>query len=625
MRGSWLGALLLAGLTLGQAAPTVKALPPPTPVAPSSPGRAGDTPLFPLSALVPGQQGYALTAGAGNRLERFSLEVIALQYDVGTRFPLVLVQTSGELIERAGGIAAGMSGSPVYLSYGGEDALLGAIGFTFPDSGGGLALVTPVGAMRQTEPHLGDWPAAFGPRFDPRAAVPVRTPLLLDGLSGRAAAALAPLFEAQGVPTTLRVPTQLQVQHATPARPPPYAAADRAFEPVPGAPVSVQLVRGDITVAAVGTLTLLEGERFWAFGHPLLGQGEVSFALAPAYVSAVVPSRTLPFKLADSGQRVLGTVTQDRPAALSGTLGSTPDFIPVTLTLQRGETRTTTRFEVAGAEALSAPLLASASLQALDDLLNETNGGTAELAWELPLRGGRTVRLLAQTTDPSDIAFVAASLAAEPLARLATNPFRAPEVERVALNITLERTERVAEIADVVLEGDTVPQGGSVGLNVRLQPYRQDPDVRTVRVRLPEDLEGEVELTVRGGLTPPGTEDEALDAPLSFEELLAGLEGSVQARELVVETSVDGASQILTRQLLPYLVAGSETHYVTVEAPEEAPEDAPEDALEGAPPTPEADPPSVPEAAPDTPPDEPPGDEPPLEDPPLTPSPEERP
>src|SRR6266480_1160803 len=41
----------------------------------------------------------------------------------------------------------------------------------------------------------------------------------------------------------------------------------------PGASVSVQLVRGDYSVAASGTVTFRDGEHIYAFGHPFLGLG----------------------------------------------------------------------------------------------------------------------------------------------------------------------------------------------------------------------------------------------------------------------------------------------------------------------------------------------------------------
>ncbi len=262
------------------------------------------TPLFPLNALQPGQRGYGLSAGAGNRIERFTVEVLALQYDVGTGFPLVLVRASGPLIDAAGGIASGMSGSPVYLPRNGQDALLGAVGYTFPNSTGGLGLVTPIETMRGSK---GTAAASFGPHL--RGYVPVRTPLLLSGLSEGASRLLRPLFSDA---VSLR---PLQSSGTSSRR-----QDDAAYRLEPGSAISVQLVRGDVTIAAVGTLTLLEDDAFWAFGHPMLGSGDVSFALAPAYVTALVPSRTVPFKLADSGSRLLGSVTQDRPSAISGRL-----------------------------------------------------------------------------------------------------------------------------------------------------------------------------------------------------------------------------------------------------------------------------------------------------------------
>lgn len=564
------------------------------------------TPVFPLEALSPGQRGYALTAGAGNEIQRFTVEVLALQYDIGTGFPLVLVRSSGPLIEAAGGIASGMSGSPVYLEHRGRDALLGAIGFTFPETSGGLGLVTPIATMRRADPHetgprtadlrKTEPVAAFGPAFRLQDALPVSTPLLLSGLSTRASAFLEPLFSERVTPVPLQTTGS-------------YTREDESYRLEPGSAVSAQLVRGDITVAAVGTVTLLERGAFWAFGHPLVGRGAVSFGLAPAYVTAIVPSSTVPFKLADSGRRSLGSVTQDRPYAISGILGGKADFIPVTLSFSGDAGALSKRFEITDDERFYAPLLASATLQAFDELLLETGAGTAELAWEIMLEGGRTVRVLEQATSPDDLAFAAAELAAEPLALFAGNPFQEAEIRRVSISAKYEQAERVAELVEVVPDRQTLRAGGTVGLNLRLQPYRAEPQVESVRVRLPPKLRGPVTLTVRGGLTPPEGEG---DAPplLSFAELLSALEENIQSSELVVEAAVDGDVRVLERLSLPYLVAGNEFVDVTVHsktgrgktgrgarqepapefhpgepAPEDDPETTPEDdPLEEAPP-----------------------------------------
>lgn len=578
---------------------------------------AAQTPDFPLSALEPGGRGYALTATSPDAISRFDVEVLALQYDAGTGFPLVLVRASGAVIDAGGGIASGMSGSPVYLPHEGENALLGAVSFTFPESTGGLGLVTPIETMRRADPRArasassAVQPAAFGPEIDLTQAVPVRTPLLISGLSGRASTFLAPLLDDRLEPLTLGTTGAAGAQTGS------YAAQDRAFALEPGSAVSAQLVRGDVTVAAVGTLTLLEDGAFWAFGHPLLGGGAASFALAPAYVTAVVPSRNVPFKLADSGRRVLGSVTQDRPYAISGVLGRAPRFIPVTLSFNGEAGRLRKRFDVTADERLYAPLLSAATLQAFDELLAARGGGTAELSWKITLRGGRTVRVLEQAASPDDLAFAAAELAAEPLGLLATNPFRAAEVARVEVAVRVRREQRVAELVEALPERRTLKAGGTAFVNVRLQPYRDEPTVERVRIPLPPPLRGPVTLSVRGGATAPEGEEGGDGEPLrSFAELLAALETDVQASELVVEATVDGEPRLLTRLPLPYLVSGSETVDLTVQGKRPPRQDTP------APETPDPD--AEPDAEPDTEtepelePDEP--RDPPLEEPPLEPN-----
>ena len=523
------------------------------------PGAHAQT-TYPLDNLEPGQTGYAVTAGAGNVLERFPIEILALQYDVGTGFPLVLVRASGDFIERSGGIAAGMSGSPVYLPLNGEDALLGAIGFTFPNSEVGLGLVTPIETMRRAKPGAqaeasSDFPKPFGTSLDLADAVPVRTPLLMAGLSERATRPLQDLFV--GGQTSL-LPVQSGGSWTE------QGEQDAAYSLEPGSAVSVQLVRGDITIGAVGTVTLIEDGKLWAFGHPLSGQGGVSLALAPAYVSYIVPSKDVPFKLADNGKRILGAITQDRPYAISGLVGEQPDFIPVTLTLNGDAGSVTKRFEITSDERFYAPLLAAASVQAFDEVLEQVSQGTADLAWEIRLAGGETVRLLEQISDPADIAAASAGLAAQPLEILAQNAFEEPNIERVNLTISYEMKERYADIVEVVREGeDDVVPGEVVTAYVRLQPYRAEPEVKTLRIPLPDELSGPLDLTLRGGLEPSEATGDG-EPLLSFDELLEVLRQNDPSSDLIVEAYIDDELRELSRLSLPYPVRGSEILTVEV-------------------------------------------------------------
>ena len=522
---------------------------------------------YPLADVAAGQSGYGLTAGAGNVIERFDVEVIALQNDAGLGFPLVLIRASGEFIENSGGVAAGMSGSPVYLPLNGEDALLGAIGYVLPSSEEGLALVTPIEVMRGALPEVTVPPfneQAFANLGEKRA---VSTPLLMSG-SARAVEQLEPLFGERVTPYAAQVT-------------PLGTAEDPDYSLEPGSAVSVQLVRGDVTLAAVGTLTDINDDEVLAFGHPFLSQGEVDFALAPAFVTYIVPSDDTPFKLADNGKTLLGSVTRDHPAAVAGALGQTPNFLPVNLTFITEDETINKRFEVSNDERFYAPLLASAILQIFDESTERIGAGSVDIAWDIELSDGERVRVLEQITDAQDISLLASQLTAAPLDALATNIFATPDIESISLNMEYAPEQRFAELVEVVLEDDEPAEGELITLHLRLQPYRGDPVVRSLRFDIPEDAEGSFDISVRGGNEPSpseANEDDSGDPILSYGELLVALRDNVQGSEIIVEASIDGERERLERLSFPYTITGEET--VTVTLPDEDEDKAPGDADE---------------------------------------------
>lgn len=519
---------------------------------------SASAPDMPLGDVATGMKGFGLTAGPGDDLVQFPIRVLSVQSDAGPGFPLVLVRASGDFIDRAGGVAAGMSGTPIYLSTAAGPKLLGAVGYVFPSADHHLALVTPIGAMRAASAGEG---TSAGPGPVAVAglgrALPVATPVLLSGISPRAADLLAPLFRDPRL-----TPFPAQASGTLPAgSSPPYTLE-------PGSAITVELARGDVTIGAVGTVTAVEGASVLAFGHPLLGLGRVALPLAPAFVTAMVPSSVVPFKLANSGQDALGTVSQDRPAAIMATTGEGPAMIPLTLTVDAPAGSTTYHEEVAADARLYPRLVASTALQLLDRSLAETTAGYAQIGWEIDLAGGHRLNMVEQADDPADIATAAAKLVAAPLQTLADNAFRAPGVRAVKANVHLSASRHTAEIVDVVAENPDLSRGTSLVAHVRLQPYRQEPVVKTVTVKIPDTLSGKVTLTFRGGdVKPKGQNGEppAKNKPRSFPELLDALRQKPQASELVVEApDANGDPQRLERLSLPYVVTGSRTLEITV-------------------------------------------------------------
>src|SRR5262245_62317937 len=102
----------------------------------------------------------------------------------------------------------------------------------------------------------------------------------------------------------------------------------------PGYSIGVTFVNGDLELGATGTVTHIDGDRVYAFGHPLYNLGPTEFPLTRAYVHTVLPSLATSFKISSLGDTV-GTMRQDRSTAIAGTLGKGPALVPMTVTLER--------------------------------------------------------------------------------------------------------------------------------------------------------------------------------------------------------------------------------------------------------------------------------------------------
>ncbi|HVP39014.1 MAG TPA: SpoIVB peptidase S55 domain-containing protein, partial [Candidatus Saccharimonadales bacterium] len=136
-----------------------------------------------------GMRGVARTVFHGDSIEEFPVEVLSVMRHASSEGDLILVRCLGPEVEHTG-VAAGMSGSPVYL----EGKLAGAIALGWPFSKDPVAGVTPIAQMiRSTDAGALAAPGAARDRaaaeLEPRApaAAGRLAPLpLLAGLRGGA-------------------------------------------------------------------------------------------------------------------------------------------------------------------------------------------------------------------------------------------------------------------------------------------------------------------------------------------------------------------------------------------------------------------------------------------------------
>ena len=214
---------------------------------------AGD-PILPLDQVHAGMACTALSVVKGTTVARFGATVEDIvRPEPPATTARILVRTSGTAVDGTG-VGQGFSGSPIECrGADGVERIIGAISEGVGQYGGDLVLATPIEAIlgQPVDPP----PAARSAPRLLRSARALRSPLSLGGLSAGVAAAVARRAQRAGR-LVLAAPSAPQVPFA----PPPI---------VPGASIAVGLAGGDVTAGAIGTVSFVDGDRVWAFGHPL--------------------------------------------------------------------------------------------------------------------------------------------------------------------------------------------------------------------------------------------------------------------------------------------------------------------------------------------------------------------
>ena len=114
-------------------------------------------PVMPLSQIRPGMLGYAKTVLQGTKITPFKVKIVGVVPSKSKPRNLIMIEVLDKYIRENGGIAAGMSGSPVYV----DGRLIGAIGYSWSFADGSMGLVTPVEEMLKAM----EWRQKL-PRFD---------------------------------------------------------------------------------------------------------------------------------------------------------------------------------------------------------------------------------------------------------------------------------------------------------------------------------------------------------------------------------------------------------------------------------------------------------------------------
>ena len=491
------------------------------------------TPLMRLAEVRPGMKGTGRTVFSGDRIEEFQVEVLGVLENVGPQQSVILVRLSGGPLAQTG-VLQGMSGSPVYL----EGKLAGAVAMSFQYAKEPIAGVRPIEEMlRDARDGAGERPArAWTPPEDGLLQVAAR-PLEISAGGGKLIDIATPVsFSGFTRGTIEHFSRQLRSLGLEPSQGLAGGGASRLVEGdpnrlKPGAMISVQLMRGDLSIGADGTVTHIDGKRVYAFGHRFLSVGATELPFARAEVLTLLPNLASSFKIS-AAREWMGSMLVDRSTVVAGELGRRCAMTPVSITLARhGSTPSTRRYrmEMASDRAIAPFLFQMAVFSVID--ATERGLGAASIAINGRIDFGSTAPpVRVRNLYAGDYALNAqVSLAAAlPLFYALQSGFDALKPSNISLHIDCFPEKRQAQIGQVWASRAIARPGETIELSVALVRDNGAETLHKARYTVPLGAApGPLHFTVADGATTNWMEYRGLltSQPRSLEQLISFLNG----------------------------------------------------------------------------------------------------
>ena len=556
--------------------------------------------VFPVEDLEEGMTGTAWTVIKGRTPVPMDVEVLGVQPSgIAPGIDFILVQLSGPVVDQTGGIAFGMSGSPVYI----DDKLVGALAYGFFAADQTIAGVTPAqpmvdifsypglatarpaktvalsSDMRQAAARASGEPAAS---FE--SGSQLRVPLAVGGVNDRGMALVQEAIDRGGLPLVAYRAGTGTAEGSTEA---PLA---------PGESFAAALSYGDLTLAGIGTTTATCGDLAVAFGHPFFWTGPTHMGMSAADVITVVkdPSSLIgPFKMANVAE-LHGTVDQDRLTAIRGVEGLLPSLIPVTSAVLNPDIQ---KFNAGHTDVVDEgdnptlwydfPYLAFLALFTSQDVAFDRIGdGSLDIEW--------TISGLRESGEPfqvtrRDVYYSRWDISIDGLFELwdqlyilqnngfETITFTGVDTEQTItgdeLRSTITRVLTSSSLRPHLKERDRlkVARRDTIGIRAFYQPAEGGPEQFVdleIKVRGKPGKTGK--LTLRGGKTGFGFYDEEFffeggSDPGSggFDDLIASLEGGEHRSDVVAQLSKVKGGKVTSQQ--DFIPRGKETVKVVVQ------------------------------------------------------------
>ncbi|HEX5228314.1 MAG TPA: SpoIVB peptidase S55 domain-containing protein [Bryobacteraceae bacterium] len=485
--------------------------------------------IYPLRDIRAGQHAIGKTVFQGNKIEDFQVDILGVLENVGPRQSIILAKLSGGPLAETG-VMQGMSGSPVYI----DGRLVGAVALAFNFSKEPIAGIRPIEEMLAVGDPAAKPPASKTPDSPPVRKVAARkpastvdsfasklidiaTPVSFSGFTAGTLDQFAPqlkklgLEPRQGVASGGKLPSKLG---------PPAALR-------PGDMIAVELLSGDMSVGAEGTVTAVDGKSIYAFGHQFMSVGNTELPFARAEVLALLPNLNSSFKIS-SPLEWMGVITQDRSTSIYGQLGRKADTVPFSITVKDGRRAPLAyHMQMIQDRVLSPYIVQTAVYSAMD--ATERTLGLASYS----LRGGvqfvngaPPLKLDNTYAGDYNVPLQASTGIAAPLSSILGAGFDALKIKSIDLEIEASERKRFLQVDQITASPKKVHPGDSVELAVTFTGENGVEVLKSTKYRVPVGApNGVLSFTVSDGSVTNALDYQqmASEAPKSATQLVSFL------------------------------------------------------------------------------------------------------
>jgi hypothetical protein len=476
------------------------------------PFATGQISIYPLRDVRAGQHAIGKTVFQGNKIEEFQVDILGVLENVGPRQSIILARLSGGPLQETG-VMQGMSGSPVYI----DGRLVGAVALAFNFSKEPIAGIRPIEEMLAVGDSAQPAARKVASNADSFASklIDIATPVSFSGFTAGTLDQFAPqlkklgLEPRQGVSSGGKLPSKL--------------GAPASLRP--GDMIAVELLSGDMSIGAEGTVTAVDGKSIYAFGHQFMSVGNTELPFARAEVLTLLPNLSSSFKIS-SPLEWMGTITQDRSTSIFGELGRKADTIPVVITVKDGRRAPLVyHMQMIQDRVLSPYIVQTAVYSAMD--ATERTLGLASYS----LRGGvefvngaPPLKLDNTYAGDFNVPLQASTGVASPLASILGAGFDALKIKSINLEIEASEHKRFLQVDQITASPKQVHPGDSVELAVTLTGENGLEVQKSVHYRVPVGApEGTLNFTVSDGSMSNALDYQQMEAPKSPTQLVSFL------------------------------------------------------------------------------------------------------